>query len=151
MGKPVQKVEPSVLVKPQGPVPPAGSALLNSFAANLKSREANLGRRRVPRRTFDSPVGLLLHGAYEIERSYQVGEGGMMISSRRSMTAGQLIAVSFYLPSTAMIVVRGVVRSIIPADQGLPERYGLEFLNLNFQFKREIRNFVASATGFESV
>ncbi len=90
-----------------------------------------------------------MRGIYESERSFQVGEGGMMISSQRKMEPGQLIVLSFYLPNSATIVVRGTVRSVIPADKGLPERYGIEFANLDFQFKREIRNFVASASGTE--
>lgn len=74
----------------------------------------------------------------------------MMISCSRKVTAGQKLVLSFYLPGGATIVVRGVVRNIVPADNSSPERYGIEFLNLDFQFKREIRNFVASATGLES-
>lgn len=150
-GKPIVKVEPATLVKPVNPnIPEAAGITPNESFSKFQQRDANLGRRRVPRRTFDSPVGVLMQGTYDLERSFQVGEGGMMISSRRKMEAGQTVVISFYLPTSATIVVRGVIRSVIPADKGLPERYGLEFVNLGFQFKREIRNFVASATGFEA-
>lgn len=146
---PAKKVEPVTLVKPAtGPAP---SGIKKSApVSNLQKREASLGRRRVPRRAFESPVGVLLHGEFAIERSSQVGEGGMMISCGRKIEVGQKLVLSFYLPSDVTIVVRGIVRNIVPADGSQPERYGVEFINLDFQFKREIRNFVASASGTEA-
>ncbi len=120
-----------------------------NFARALNARDANLGRRRVPRRNFESPIGLLAQGNYEIEQSFQVGEGGMMFSSRRKLAVNQMVVISFYLPNSQTIVVRGVVRSVIPSDKDRPERFGVEFLTLGFQYKREIRNFVASATGLD--
>jgi len=143
----------STLVKPQHnrvePVAPLPDEKFTRTAGN--AREANLGRRRVPRRAFESPIGLLAKGGYELEQSYQVGEGGMMFSSSRKLVVGQQVVISFYLPdSPATIVVRGIVRSTIPSKDGLNEKYGVEFLTLGFQYKREIRNFVASATGLES-
>lgn len=107
---------------------------------------ATRGRRRVPRRTFESSVGILLHGKYSLERSYQVGEGGMMICSAEPLLLGRQLVVSFFITKAAIIIVRGIVRSMVPEDGKFPERYGIEFLNLGFQFKREIRNFVAAAT-----
>lgn len=104
-------------------------------------------RRRVPRRQFDTQVGLLLHGKYGLAKSYQVGEGGMMISATRPLSEGTHLVLSFFLPaSTTLILVRGIVRSQAPANNGLPVRYGVEFMNLEFQSKRMIRNFVAAAT-----
>ena len=107
--------------------------------------KVSTGRRRVPRRVFESIVGVLLNGKYRIERSYQVGEGGMMICSVVPLIPGTQLVASFYITAGVIIIVRGVVRSVVPADGKLPERYGIEFLNLGFQFKREIRNFVAAA------
>lgn len=105
-----------------------------------------IGRRRVPRRNFECPIGVLLHGDFNVQRCYQVGEGGMMISSAVPPLEGAQLVISFFLTSGSLIMVRGVVRSIIPAQGKWPERYGIEFLNLGFQYKREIRNFVAAAT-----
>jgi hypothetical protein len=107
------------------------------------------GRRRVPRRSFEGKVGVLLAGSYRVERAYQVGEGGMMVSSKDKLTEGGQLVVNFFLPSGALIMVRGVVRSVIPAKDGHPMRYGIEFLNVGFQSKREIRNFVAAATSHD--
>lgn len=105
-------------------------------------------RRRVPRRIFESPVGLLTGGRYSVERSYQVGEGGMLVSSRSPLAIGTLVVASFFLKGVT-VIVRGVVRNVMEAKENVPERYGLEFQNLEFQFKREIRNFVASASNLE--
>lgn len=105
------------------------------------------GRRRVPRRTFKAPVGVLIGGQYAVERAYQLGEGGMMVDCRRGkLKEGTKLALNFFLPGGQVVMVRGIVRAVIPAKEGLPERYGLEFMNLGFQFKRAIRNFVAAAT-----
>lgn len=108
---------------------------------------AGVGRRRVPRRTFEAAVGVLLHGKYSVQRAYQVGEGGMMVSTKAaSLKEGEMLGLSFYLPAGMLVMVRGMVRSVIPAKGDLPERYGIEFENVGFQQKREIRNFVAAAT-----
>jgi hypothetical protein len=81
-----------------------------------------------------------------MERSYQVGEGGMMVTSRTPLSVGENAVVSFFLEDfVSPIMARAVVRSIVPAADGRPERYGMEFLNLEFQWKRRIRNFVAAA------
>jgi hypothetical protein len=139
---------PATLKKPQGQRPQLKLVQDDRLAKTLS--DTNLGRRRVPRRAFESPIGLLAEGEYQTERSFQVGEGGMMFSSKRKLAIGQMVVVSFYLPTSATIVVRGTIRSCIPAAGNLPERYGVEFANLGFQFKREIRNFVASATGADA-
>lgn len=112
----------------------------------MAEEKVNSGRRRVPRRSFDGQVGVLLHGKYILERASQVGEGGMMITCSSKIKEGTLLLLSFYLPSGVIITVRGAVRNVVKAKGALPERYGIEFLNLDFQYKREIRNFVAAAT-----
>jgi len=110
-------------------------------------KNAGVGRRRVPRRTFKAPVGVLIDARYEVERAYQLGEGGMMIDSQRGkLTEGKHLVVNFFLPDGTIVMVRGIVRALIPAKDKEPDRYGLEFLNLGFQAKRAIRNFVAAAT-----
>lgn len=128
------------LVKPK--VAPMAAHPAPTFEPN---KESSLGRRRVPRRAFDGVVGVLALGEYVTERAYQIGEGGMMIGSSRPLVIGQNLVLSFYLPNSNPIVVHGVLRNIVPADNKNPIRYGLEFVKLNFQNKREIRNYVASA------
>ena len=141
---------PVTLVRPNTRVDAPALLADEKFARSLSARDTHLGRRRVPRRNFSSPIGLLARGGYEIEQSYQVGEGGMMFGSRRKLVVGQMVVISFYLQHSTTIVVRGVVRSVVPPSPQWPERFGVEFLTLGFQYKREIRNFVASATGMDA-
>jgi hypothetical protein len=103
-----------------------------------------LGRRRVPRRDYEAPIGLLVDGVYTVERCYQVGEGGMMISSERPLKELDPLVISFFVFNKS-IVVRGEVRSVTPGSDHSQTRYGIEFLGLGFVYKREIRNLVASA------
>ena len=107
-------------------------------------------QRRVPRRTFTGPVGVLAGGQYLIERAFQVGEGGMMVSTERAFSDGDQMVMSFSLENGAILVVRAIVRSFQGPQRrtGInePARVGVEFVNLEFHYKREIRNFVASAT-----
>lgn len=111
-----------------------------------------LGRRRVPRRAFEFPVGLLVHGTYTVERAYQIGEGGMLLScSSGELSAGTQVVASFFMPTASTVIVRGVIRNVEPAKDRQPARYGIEFVNLEFQYKREIRNYVASASVSDAV
>ena len=115
--------------------------------ANPASQNAGAGRRRVPRRTYKAPVGVLMGGEYAVERAYQLGEGGMMLDCKRGkLKEGTKLALNFFLPGGQVVMVRGVVRAVIAPKEGVPERYGIEFSNLGFQYKRAIRNFVAAAT-----
>lgn len=76
----------------------------------------------------------------------------MMIScSGRKLYEEDLVAISFYLPSGVLVMVRGIVRAVAAADEKAPQRYGIEFQNLGFQHRREIRNFVAAATSDDSL
>ncbi|MGE0529545.1 MAG: PilZ domain-containing protein [Bdellovibrionales bacterium] len=121
-----------------------GSGLANSNSGGQKGEGSE--RRRVPRRDFNTEVGVLAGGEYSVERTFQLGEGGIMVSSQKALQIGRLLVVSFFLNSHLNIVVRAIVRSMLPADNEHPQRYGLEFQNLEFQYKREIRNFVASTS-----
>jgi len=109
--------------------------------------ESYAGRRRVPRRAFESPVGLLAGGEYDIQSSLQVGEGGMLLGSNRPLKVGDSVLVNFFISSALMVIVRGAVRYQL---KDRPHCFGLEFDKLEFNFKREIRNFVAAATRGES-
>lgn len=113
--------------------------------------EREINRRRVPRRSFESPVGILFDGIYTLEQAYQIGEGGMMVGyAPRPLKTGDQLVASFFLSSKTMMIVRAVIRNVVPADRTRPARYGVEYINLEFQYKREIRNFVAAATQSES-
>ena len=73
----------------------------------------------------------------------------MMIASQEPLASDTQVAVSFCLTPNNLIIVRGIVRSAVKASGNLPERYGIEFISLEFQHKRAIRNFVAAATAVD--
>jgi len=103
-----------------------------------------LRRRRVPRRDFHRRIGLLVKGLYQISRAVQIGEGGMMVYSPTPLVMGQKVVVSFKLSGHPPDVVLACVKYILPAEKGVAERYGIEFLNLDFNIKRGVRNYVAT-------
>lgn len=102
-------------------------------------------RRRVPRRAFNKRVGLLVNGVYMVSEATQLGEGGMLIICPQSLEVGQKLVVTFKLPDAAQAVVRGIIRyRLEPKGNAKYPCYGVEFINLDFNLKREIRSFVAS-------
>ncbi|NQZ00540.1 MAG: PilZ domain-containing protein [Bdellovibrionales bacterium] len=101
-------------------------------------------RRRVPRREYDGRVGLLYRGAYEVCRASQIGEGGMMLHTPTEMQVGDRVVLTFKPPGVEQTVVQSTVRFAMPEEDGPGFKYGLEFMNLEFQAKRQIRSFVAS-------
>lgn len=109
--------------------------------------------RRVPRRSFEAIVGILYQGQYSLERSFQVGEGGMMVASSRVIKPGEMVVVSFVIDQDTIVMVRGTIRNELAANEKInaPIRYNIEFHDLQFQFKRAIRNFVAAATHAEGL
>ena len=99
-------------------------------------------RRRVPRRTFEASVGVLHAGKYFIGKSLQVGEGGMSLISD-FLKPGDRVVITFQIPEGSLVCVRGLIRYLEGADA---MSVGIQFENLEFHFKRELRNFVARAT-----
>ena len=87
-----------------------------------------------------------MRGRYHISRSVQIGEGGMMIYSDDKLAVGQRVVLSFKLPGRIPSVVMGTVKYVMTEKVSSRESYGLEFTNLNFEVKREIRNYVAMQT-----
>lgn len=69
-----------------------------------------------------------------------------MIHSPVVLQEGQKVVITFKLPNCGMDVVMAVVRYILPADATKSARYGMEFLNLDFKVKRDVRSYVASQT-----
>ncbi len=121
-------------------------SFLNEFAHGKKT-----GRRRIPRRNFETSMGLLIRGQYEVARTFQISEGGAMVTSTVELKIGDQMVANFFITRYVSIIVRAIVRSVVPPKDKLPLRYGIEFLDLGFQFKREIRNYVAAATYAESI
>lgn len=97
-------------------------------------------RRRVPRRVYKKPIGLLYLGEYQVGLSHELGEGGMLIESSRELSLGDLILVTFHVPGILNTTCRAEIRYQAPDVEGI---YGIEFKNLDFDVKRLIRKYVA--------
>lgn len=66
--------------------------------------------------------------------------------AKHVLKENDLIVVSFQIPDGSLISVRGRVRNLFDDGKDAGLRYGIQFENLEFQYKRELRNFVAAAT-----
>ncbi len=114
----------------------------NKDASNLNS---GVGRRRVPRRAVNSNIGILASGQYVISSAVEIGEGGMMIESECELQAEQMVVATIRIPGVIQTSLMCKVLYVLQACQEHPRpRYGLQFLNIEFDHKRKIRNFVAS-------
>ncbi len=104
-----------------------------------------VGKRRVPRRPISCRVGLLISGTYYIANAYEIGEGGVLFDSPVELKAQQMVVVSIRVAQVIKGVMLSRVVYILPATKdGLPTRYGVQFEQIDFDIKRQIRNFVAS-------
>lgn len=109
-------------------------------------------RRRVPRRVFTRRIGLLVDGEYHINRSHEVGEGGMLFSSDVPLAEGKSLLISFQVPGNVHVIVRAKVRYLVASKEGNSgHRYGAEFETIDFASKRLIRNYVASKSAVENI
>ena len=99
----------------------------------------------MPRREFKAGVGVLYQGHYSVGRSLQVGEGGMKLTSEFAFRENDRVILTFQIPGGSLVCARANVRYMTKTDKG-EAAVGFEFENLDFHFKRELRNFVARAT-----
>ena len=79
---------------------------------NIAASKDILNMRRVPRRSFDSSVGILTRGNYNLGRAFQLGEGGMMIASLHDLATDSHVVVSFQMGGE-IVMVRAIVRGML--------------------------------------
>ncbi len=115
----------------------------------MNEEVVNGKRRRVPRRDYARKIGVLVKGHYHLSNGIQIGEGGMLILSKDSLVVDQTVVVSFRFPYSVPRIVTAEVRYVLPAKKGQRPQYGLEFVKLEFDVRREIRNYVALQTHHE--
>lgn len=68
----------------------------------------------------------------------------MMIHTTTKMEVGDRIVLTFKPPGVDQTVVQSVIRFTMEDEITGQWKYGVEFMNLEFQAKRQIRTFVAS-------
>ena len=107
----------------------------------------NQGRRRVPRRGIHKKIGLLFKGMYNICFGYEIGEGGMLVDSTEPLSIGHKLVLTIRIPgSIEAVSLASVVYVKEPSTPDDKVKYGVSFENVDFEVKRQIRNFVASNT-----
>lgn len=122
-----------------------GSKMGNPHREDLK---AQLKRRRVPRRAVRSSVGILYQGRYQVATCFEIGEGGMLIASNEKLKENDSVVVTLLIPGVINGVMIGKVVYAMASEIQEHARYGIMFEKIDFETKRTIRNFVASATSY---
>jgi len=97
-------------------------------------------RRKHPRRSFLSGVGIIYHGIYQVVKGYEIGEGGTAIDLDEPMPEGAMVVLSFQIPRGSFVVAMAEVRSCTKIKEA-HYRAGCLFKNIRFEHKREIRTF----------
>ncbi len=106
-------------------------------------------KRKYPRRAFNKSVGILFQGEYFICTAGTIGEGGMLLYLPKPLEIDQQMLLSFQIPGGDFISLRGDVRGAQgeSTEFGIP--FGIRFINMTFNHKRMIRNFVSDRTESE--
>lgn len=109
--------------------------------------------RKFPRRRFRQDVGLLHRGKYTLVQGLEIGEGGMLVKFPDSVKAGDIIAISFFISQKGFVVVLGevVYQKPEPGQEDPSYAMGIKFIDLEFEFKRHIRDFIALKTAEEAM
>ena len=78
----------------------------------------------------------------------EIGERGMLISSMGDLNEGDRVVVTFHIPEVLFALARGQVRYEIDANSSdnKVNKYGIEFVDVDFNTRRLIRYYVASKT-----
>lgn len=116
--------------------------------STIEDLREQLKRRRVPRRHVHSSVGILHKGIYQVATCYEIGEGGMLISSLAKLSDNDLVVVTLRIPGVMNGVMIGKVVYAMASEKQEHARYGIMFEKVDFEVKRKIRNYVASATSY---
>ena len=67
-----------------------------------------------------------------------------MLHSATVMQVGDRVVLTFKPPGVDQTVVQAIIRFGMKDEGSKGYKYGLEFVNLEFQAKRQIRGYVAS-------
>lgn len=80
--------------------------------------------------------------------SQQIGEGGMMIATPKTLRPEERILLTFHSPDGKIVITQGTLVYQVPnATRSEVERFGVEFQGVDYGLKRAIRNYVAAKSG----
>ena len=114
--------------------------------------------RRSPRRAYERPIGVLLHGTYNVFRALQLGEGGLSFTADKKMSVNpdsngavkDRLVISIILPGVAEAIV---TQAEIAYENSVGHKgynYGVQFIEMPLHVRRIIRNYVTAKTQEEA-
>lgn len=108
----------------------------------------SIENRRSPRRVFRRPVGILLHGNYQVCKALQLGEGGMMAIIDAEIPQGTKLVATVFLPGGGYALLQAEILYGVDTPEG--RSYGMKFEEVPLAQKRHIRNYVSAKTQKEA-
>ena len=115
----------------------------------VKTSRRGVENRRTPRRIYQRPIGILLHGVYDVFQGLQLSEGGLLFRSEKMFAVKSQIVATLVMPGGGVIVTRGEVIYARP-DSGRTQQFGVKFTSLPLHLRRVIRNYVTAKTQAEA-
>lgn len=106
----------------------------------------NSKQRRYPRVSFPYSLGLLAEGKYLIRYGHELGEGGVSMIFPRVLPVAKKIVVTLSLESGHYACLLSEVRSCSTRSNGY--LIGLQFLDISFENKKKIRQYVSNGYRF---
>lgn len=107
----------------------------------MANPQTGIENRKYPRRNFSAQVGVLIKGEYIIQRSFELGERGMLFETDMAIRSLEGMIISFVIPGGHIVITKAVVRYQI--KKGTKARVGVEFTNITFEDRRKVRDFIA--------
>jgi hypothetical protein len=110
-------------------------------------------------------------GNYNVSVGQEIGEGGLLLESQVELAVGATVVVTFFVSGSCFTVVTGeVLYKVKKTDQSKSkvqsqkndqsklndqpkskdQHYGLRFVDLTFESKRAIRDFIAEKSSNEA-
>lgn len=98
--------------------------------------------RKFPRKDFKRKIGVLYRGTYFLAQAQDMSEGGISFLTDMVLTTSNLCVLTFQIPNGELVTLKATVKHIKKA--GSEVVVGVEFFEISFSNRRQIRNFVAS-------
>ncbi len=98
-------------------------------------------KRRYPRRNFAKYVGVMVQGLYSTESAVELGELGMSFETTLALKEKENMVISFAIPGGYIVMTRAEVRYQV--RKGDKVTVGVEFINITFEDRRKVRDFIA--------
>jgi hypothetical protein len=98
-------------------------------------------KREFKRKKIATKVGVLCRGQFSLEQGVEIGEGGMLLRTRKFFKIGDHLEINFSIPGGGYVSSSAEVLYLIEPTPG-EFYFGLKFLDPATILKLEIRHFV---------